>query len=179
MIRLATYNDIGAVTDIYDRILKMEEDGLYHTGWVPFVYPVRATAEAALDRNDLYVYEQEGGIVASAIINQIQLPEYEIGDWAFPASNNEVMVLHTLTVDPSHGGRGKGRAFVAFYEGFARSKGCRILRLDTNQINIVARRMYLSLGYREAGTVPCDFNGIPNVKLVLFEKEIMRPFGFA
>ena len=150
MIRLATLSDIDAVTGIYDRIHRMEQEGLVRIGWVPSVYPVRATA----------------------IINRHQLPEYGRGQWIYPASDDEVMVLHTLTVDPACKGKGIGRSFVAFYEEYARQNGCTVLRLDTNAVNSVARKMYPSLGYREAGIVPCDFNGIPNIELVIFEKEL-------
>jgi len=172
MIRLATHNDIEVVTAIYDHIHKMEAEGLVRIGWNPSVYPVRTTAEEAIQRGDLFVFEQEGIIMASAIINRTQVPVYATGQWAFPAADDEVMVLHTLTVDPACGGRGIGREFVAFYEGYALREGCPILRLDTNAVNSIARKMYPSLGYREAGVVPCDFNGIPAIQLVLFEKSL-------
>ncbi len=60
MVRKANINDIEAVTAIYDRIHKMEAEGLVRIGWNPSIYPVRATAEEALQRGDLFVYEQEG-----------------------------------------------------------------------------------------------------------------------
>ena len=44
--------------------------------------------------------------------------------------------------------------------------------MDTNAINAAARAMYAKLGYREADIVPCVFNGIPNVNLVLLEKKL-------
>ena len=102
MIRLAKHNDIEAVTAIYEHIHMMEADGLVRIGWNPSIYPVRATAEEALQRGDLFVFEQEGTIMASAIINRTQVPVYAIGQWAFPAADDEVMVLHTLTVDPMY-----------------------------------------------------------------------------
>ncbi len=34
-------------------------DGLVRIGWNPSIYPVRATAEEALQRGDLFVYGQE------------------------------------------------------------------------------------------------------------------------
>ena len=171
-IRLATQKDIETVSAIYERIHMMETDGKLRIGWVPGVYPIRATAEEALRRGDLFVYVQNGTVVASAIINQIQDPVYVTGQWSFPAADDEVMVLHTLTVDPACGGRGIGRKLVAFYEDYALSQGCPVLRLDTNVINSIACRMYPALGYHEAGIVCCDFNGIPNIQLVLFEKSL-------
>ncbi|CCX75214.1 acetyltransferase GNAT family [Dorea sp. CAG:105] len=32
--------------------------------------------------------------------------------------------------------------------------------------------MYKRFGYREADIVPCEFNGIPGVQLVLLEKRL-------
>jgi len=172
MIRPATSQDIDSVSAIYDRIHQMERDGFLHTGWLPGIYPVRSTAADALERHDLFVCEKEGRIAAAAIINQIQVPVYAEGRWSYPAPDEEVMVLHTLTVDPASVRQGTGRSFVDFYEDLARQKGCTVARLDTNAVNTVARKMYLKLGYHEAGIVPCVFNGIPDVQLVLFEKNL-------
>ena len=57
-------------------------------------------------------------------------------------------------------------------DGHGRQNGCTVLRIDTNARNLRARAMYAKLGYREAGTVPCVFNGIPDVQLVLLEKKL-------
>ena len=46
------------------------------------------------------------------------------------------------------------------------------LRLDTNEKNTAARAMYAKHGYREIGIVPTQFQGIPDVKLVLLEKHL-------
>ena len=97
---------------------------------------------------------------------------YADGNWLYPAEDREVMVLHTLTVDPDLSGRGIGRAFAQFYEDCARQAGCTVLRIDTNERNIAARHLYASLGYREADIVLCDFNRIPKIHLVLLEKKL-------
>ena len=73
---------------------------------------------------------------------------------------------------PSAGGRGVGKAFVAFYEELAKQWGLCVLRMDNNAKNLRARAMYAALGYREAGIVPCVFNGIPDVMLVHLEKTL-------
>ena len=88
------------------------------------------------------------------------------------AEDRDVFVLHTLTVDPDLSGRGIGCAVVQFYEDTARALGCTVLRMDTNEKNAAARRLYARLGYREADIVPCAFNSIPNVRLVLLEKKL-------
>ena len=49
---------------------------------------------------------------------------------------------------------------------------CRCLRMDTNEINAPARALYARLGYREADVVPCDFNGLGQIRLVCLEKRL-------
>ena len=48
----------------------------------------------------MYVCEDEGDILASAIINHQQVDVYADGDFIYEAPDNEIMVIHTLTVDP-------------------------------------------------------------------------------
>lgn len=192
--RKATSRDLRAIGDIYDRIHDHEEAGLLSTGWIRGVYPTPDTARAALDRGDLYVLVETGPaeadpeeatkpnhgghgpgketIVAAGVINQVQLPEYAEADWKVVADEDEVLVLHTLTVDPLSSGLGYGRVFVAFYEDLARNQGMKALRLDTNVLNHRARALYHSLGYREVGLVSTVFNGIDGVMLVLLEKSL-------
>ena len=130
------------------------------------------TAEAALARGDLFVQEQNGEIVGTAILNQNQVDSYAGANWRYDAPDSEVMVLHTLVIDPEAKSRGLGREFAAFYEGYALAHGCRYLRIDTNARNARARRFYQKLGYAEIGVVPCTFNGIAGVQLVLLEKRL-------
>ena len=167
MIRKALESDIPAVAAIYDKLHTEEEAGRATIGWIRGVYPTEDTARQALSRGDLFVQEDGGAIVGAAIINQTQVDAYYGGPWQYAAEDNEVMVLHTLVIDPDAAGRGFGKQFVAFYEDYAIQNGCKVLRMDTNSRNLRARAMYGRLGYREAGIVPCVFNGIAGVRLVL------------
>ncbi len=171
-IRKAVTADLDGIEQIYERIHDGEEQGLSTIGWIRGVYPTRATAAAAIERDDLFVMTEDGKVTASAVINQIQVPEYKEAHWQHAAADDEVMVLHCLTVDPQIKGKGFGRAFVAYYEDYARQHGCPALRMDTNVRNTRARRLYQMLGYEEVGIVPCVFNGIPNVQLVCLEKYL-------
>ena len=172
MIRKAVQADIPAVAAIYDKLHTEEEAGRATIGWIRGVYPTEDTARQALSRGDLFVQEDGGAIVGAAIINQTQVDAYYGGPWQYAAEDNEVMVLHTLVIDPDAAGRGFGKQFVAFYEDYAIQNGCKVLRMDTNSRNLRARAMYAKLGYREAGIVPCVFNGIAGVGLVLLEKML-------
>ena len=168
--RKAVRADLDAICMIYERSHDAEEAGLTTTGWLRGVYPVRSVAEAALDRDDMYVAETDGRVAATGVINQIQVDVYYGCDWK--AADEEVSVLHTLAVDPDARGMGVGPAFVKFWEKLAAEQGCSVLRIDTNARNKRAREMYAKLGYIETDVVPTVFNGIPGVDLVLMEKKI-------
>ena len=172
MIRKATESDIPAIAGIYGRIHDAEAAGRLTTGWLRDVYPTEATARAALAAGDLFALEDGGIIVAAARINRIQVPDYAQVNWKYAATDDEVMVLHTLTVDPLYSGRGYGRQFLDFYEAYALENGCPVLRIDTNARNAAARAMYARRGYIESGVIPTVFNGIPGVNLVCMEKRL-------
>ena len=172
MIRLATGSDISRIVEIYDATILGEEMGLTSIGWRRGIYPTEKAALDALSRGDLFVFEDHGVIAATAVINQNQADEYAECMWRYPASDCEVMVLHTLAVDPKMKGRGIGSAFIRFYEEYAKGNGCKYLRMDTNEENSPARRLYRELGFEERGSVYLRFDGIPNVYLMCYEKKL-------
>lgn len=172
MFRKATVNDIDAIAAIYAEIHTEEEAGRTTTGWQRAIYPTRKTAEDSVALGEMFVAELDGTVVAAARINREQVDVYADAPWEYDASDDEVMVLHTLVVSPTVKGRGVGSAFVAFYEKYALENGCPVLRMDTNERNTAARTLYKKLGYREAGVMPCVFNGIPGVGLVCLEKRL-------
>ncbi|WP_432628276.1 GNAT family N-acetyltransferase [Brotaphodocola sp.] len=185
LIRKARESDLAEIEKIYEKILSQEEAGKTAIGWVRGVYPTLKTAWEAWNAGELFVMEagdEKGGqatgkltggiLVAAARINQIQVLEYADAAWEYEALDDQVMVLHTLVVDPDCAGKGYGSEFVAFYEKYAGEHGCPYLRMDTNAKNQTARRLYHRLGYREVGIVPCVFNGISGVQLVCLEKRL-------
>lgn len=172
IFRKAVIGDIDAIEKIYSDTHTLEESGKVTIGWVREIYPTRETAVAALDRGDLFVGVDDEKIVGTAVINQVQVKEYYDGNWEFPADDSEVMVLHALVISPDEAGRGLGKAFVAFYEEYALLHGCHYLRMDTNEKNVRARALYKKLGFSERGNIPCTFNGIHGVQLILLEKKI-------
>ena len=172
MFRQATLGDLDQVAAIYDRIHTEEEAGRATIGWIRGVYPTRQSALESIQAGDMFVAEEGGRIVATAKINQAQVPVYADAAWTQDAPPDQVMVLHTLVVDPQVKGKGYGSRFVAFYEDYARAHGCPYLRMDTNERNASARALYHKLGYQEVSIVPCNFNGIPGVQLVCLEKTL-------
>ena len=117
MIRKAVKDDVSSIVRIYDAILDREEEAEEKLiGWVRGIYPTEQTAEDALRKGTLFVYEENGEIVAAAKIDQEQVCEYADCHWEFDAPDNEIMVMHTLVVDPQCSKKGYGKSFLDFYE---------------------------------------------------------------
>lgn len=173
-IRRAVKADLDGIAEIYEHIHTEEESGRVCIGWIRGVYPERQTAEAALDRGDLFVEELDGRLAGTAILNQLQVDTYRDAPWQYNVPDDQIMVMHTLVIDPYAPKCGLGRAFAAYYENYALENGCLYLRIDTNAKNINARRFYEKLDYREIGILPCTFNGIKEVNLVLLEKSLQK-----
>ena len=162
--------DVAAAAAIYEEIHTEEEAGRTTIGWVRGVYPTIEDARSSCEKGELFVMLEGGEVIASARINREQVDVYADAKWSVDAPEDEVMVLHTLTVSPRCARKGYGAKFVQFYEIYALQNGCRYLRIDTNERNETARKMYAKLGYTEVGTVPCVFNNIRGVNLVCLEK---------
>lgn len=174
MIRLATERDIESITKIYDEIHTQEEAGILTIGWIRGVYPTRETVVEAVRLEEMYVCEDKQGVVAAAKINKKQEVGYRKVNWEIKAETEKVLVIHTLVVRPASSGKGYAKSFIDFYNEMAKKKGCTVLRLDTNEKNLRARRMYGALGFKESGIISCTFNGIEGVKLVCLERKVLR-----
>lgn len=173
IIRKAMAADVEAVAAIYDKIHALEAAGVVSIGWNPKVYPVRDTAEKALEEGSLFVMTLGDRVVASAIINREQPSAYSSVDWSSPTPDDRVGVLHTLVVDPDYGKQGLGKIFVFFLESYCKDQGCEVARLDTQVKNTRPFNMYPKLGYRLAGISETEFRSLPaKVSLAMFEKKL-------
>lgn len=174
VIRRAIPADLAAVIALYAKIHDANEAGRLVTGWIRDVYPASATADAALASDSLFVLEDEGIIKGAAIIDRNQHESYINGNWQNDIEPEQVMVIHTLVIDPDSAGAGLGKAFLRYYAEFALASGCPCLRLDTNAINSAARSFYRKIGFNEAGIVKAQFNSLGEISLVLLEAEADR-----
>ena len=75
IIRKASAKDVDAVEIIYEEVHKDNENNNNYCNWDAKVYPLRADAERAEAAGTLYVYEEDGKVLAAAIFNHIQPPE--------------------------------------------------------------------------------------------------------
>ena len=152
MIRKATPQDISAIATLYDKAIDYEDMHVKYTSWQKGIYPTEHTAELAQNNGSLFVCEQNDRIVASVILDAHQPPEYRNIDWQVSATSQQVLVIHTLCVDPELAGSGIGSALIDFAKQLAKECNYLSIRLNTSVRNALAIHLYQKNGFEFIAT---------------------------
>lgn len=84
----------------YSRIHEDLSQTINYPRWPRGIYPTEESAQEAMDKKELYVLKENQIIIGSVILNHDQDLGYENVDWQVAAKEDEVMVVHTLAIDP-------------------------------------------------------------------------------
>ena len=159
MIRKATQADVDAVALLYDEAIDYEDTHVKYTSWQKGIYPTADTARLGLKKDSLYVFEENGNVLASVILDNRQPPEYKNIGWNVVANPQEILVIHTLCVSPKCMGSGIGSAIIDFAKAFAKESGCLALRLNTTATNSHALHLYEKNGFSVVASHKILLNG--------------------
>jgi predicted N-acetyltransferase YhbS len=157
--RLAVDNDIDEVLSlIHDLSRWLKSKGIHQ--WSDS-FP-RKTLELELLRRELFVLDDEKGIIASVALSM------EAGELWDDISENAVH-LHRLAVARTRAGEKLGEAVMTWAEAEVKRKGINLLRLVCDESNPFLPAYYKNLGYKSKGTKIYE----PwKMKFVRFEKEL-------
>lgn len=172
MIRKARENDLKKVEAGYTNLLTYEKEHINNSNWVLGLYPTIKTAEKAFSEDTLYVFEEDGIVLGSMILNQIQPEDYKYIKWEYEADEKEVLVVHTLCIIPSSARKGCGRKMMDFALNKGKEIGCIAVRLETYAGNEPAKALYKSMGFRFAGEGSVMLAGVIPEEQVFFEKKL-------
>lgn len=159
IIRKATQDDVVKVAAGYAELAEHEKNTISYTNWQFDYYPTVNTAQESFKKGTLFVLEDCGEVCASMILNHVQPCEHHKIKWKYNADDAQILVIHTLCVNPSKTSRGYATAMVNFAHEFAKQTECKVIRLDTYVGNTPAQSLYKKLGYEYAGTEHVFFEG--------------------
>lgn len=160
MLRQATDADLDQVEEGYRKHFLHEKEHGAFTVFQEGVYPTREDAENALSKGALYVYDEDGKILGSIIVDKDQPDEYEKIGWPSHAPAEKAMVIHLVMVCPDAAGKGIGSSLVKYAMERARQHSCEAVRLDTGAQNIPAASLYKKLGFQLAETGTMKVGGL-------------------
>ena len=157
----------------YDALIDGMQEAEYPLRWVKGVYPCLADLEAAIAECSLYLAESSGRVVGAFILNHKQGEGYAAVDWAYPAAEDRVAVLHLLATAPDLQGRGIGGRLLAAARDLAAAKGDRVMRLDTLTWNVPGQKLYERFGFRWAGDVELDYATTGKIPFRMYEIRVI------
>lgn len=171
MIRKAILKDVNSIEDTYNEHFQYELNHTAFTVFKKWVYPTKDDAERAIYAGALFVYEENGTIVGSIIIDKVQPIEYATIPWKEKLSEDEVMVIHLLMVRPSMSGKGIASSLIKFATELAQKNSCRALRLDTGSQNIPALSLYQKNGFEIIASASKKVGDVIAHKTIFFSKR--------
>lgn len=145
--RKSTPDDIEEICNIvHNAVIVMEHHNIFQ--WDD-LYPTKEDFKEDIDKGQLYIGLVNGQIAVLYTLNQEYDKEYENGMWKY--REEPFYIVHRLCVNPTFQNRGIAKSTLLHIEMQLRAIGIHVIRLDVFHNNPFAIRLYISLGYSEAG----------------------------
>lgn len=173
--KLATMDDLKSISAIYEHIHEAFMTTINYPKWPKGLYPTEESAYEAIDNQEMYIYKINGMVVGSVILNHQQDSGYENAQWQIQARDEQVLVIHTLAIDPLYQHKGYASQMLKWIKKQAILKGCLALRLDITENNLPARYLYQKNGFYFTGITSLhrEESGIRYSEM--FEYNIQKP----
>ena len=143
----ATAADIPAVCEFYRRVIAaMLAGGLDMWHWGE--YPSEEILTRDIRKGDLYLYREEGRVLACVAVNQEAEDDYAGLPWQ---EEGKVGLFHRLAVTPECQGRHLAEGVMEGVKDVLRAQGCTVLRGDVYGGNPRALRLYQRIGMNFIG----------------------------
>ena len=128
--------------------IAMEANGVYQ--WTT-EYPSRKAFENDIERDELYVLQNDNEIVGCIVVSLFIDEDYKSVKWLTENANN--YYIHRLAVHPNYQGKGFAQRLMDFGENFARENNAVSVRLDTFSQNKRNQKFYEQRGYTKLGNI--------------------------
>jgi GNAT superfamily N-acetyltransferase len=110
---------------------------------------------------------REAATLVGAAVVMHDAPDIQMLD-----GRSDLTLLWDLRVSPAYRGRGIGAALFRGAEAYARERGCRQLKVETQNINVPACRFYARMGCRLGGLQRFAYRLFPDETQLLWYLEL-------
>lgn len=158
VMNVCSEQDIVAVGEFYDDVVKHLCENINYPKWVYKVYPSEDSVREMTEAECQFMCIDNQKVVGAFVLNDDPQGKYENAVWSRQLSEGEYMVCHTLATEPQMRGKGIGRQIVEYCIDYAKSHGFKAIRLDVVPDNIPAKKLYEKCGFRYVGDVDLERN---------------------
>lgn len=149
MIKKAGIHQLSEIKSLTEACARaMCENGIYQ--WNEH-YPSLERLRKDIEKEELYVYEQDEKISGIIVITEDMDEEYIPIRWL--SRTNANIYIHRLATHPQVWGQGYAQKMMDFAEDHARQRNFESVRLDTFSQNKRNQRFYESRGYQRLGNI--------------------------
>ena len=149
MIKKAGIHQLSEIKSLTEACARaMCEIGIYQ--WNEH-YPSLKRLRKDIEKEELYVYEQDETISGIIVITEDMDEEYIPIPWLSRTNSN--IYIHRLATHPQVWGQGYAQKMMDFAEDHARQRNFESVRLDTFSQNKRNQRFYESRGYQRLGNI--------------------------
>lgn len=167
IFRKASLEDIESIGEI----IEMARKSLYDDGidqWQK-TNPNEDIIREQIGKDDAYVFEKNGKVLAYAYVFDGVDPSYTIHEDKF--KSDSYFVIHTLMVDNGGSVSKLGTKFMEALIDFTQKSGKKAIRIDTHEDNFRMRGLLHKFSFEEIGIVQIDEDGIPKDR-ICYEKVL-------
>ena len=148
-VRLATKKDLKKIDLLFEKIDdKLLENKILQ--WDEY-YPREKYFEFCVTKEEVYILEDNGIIIGTAILNEEIFDEWQNIKWKYPT--RKPLVIHSFAIEPAFQGKGYEKALYDFCEEFAIKKGCETIRLDILPENPQSIYFWELRGFEKSGEI--------------------------
>ena len=149
MIRKATQDDIDVILKLTNACAEfMISKSIFQ--WNE-AYPSKVAFEKDINREELYVLDNNNTIIGCVVISTLIDEEYKLVNWLTPNRNN--IYIHRLAVHPIFQKQGFAQQLMTFAEEFSKNRKYDSIRLDTFSKNKGNQQFYEQRGYQRLETI--------------------------
>ncbi|MDO4467133.1 MAG: GNAT family N-acetyltransferase [Bacillota bacterium] len=156
----------NAYMDICEQTKHMKEYGK----WVYGLHPSDDLIQSYIEKEAMYMLKEQEEIIGLVAITQSQEDSYHGIQWRVLAKDEEVAVIHLLSICPSY--QGKGMSKICMEKVFDLVKEKKAIRLDALSCNTIAHQLYRSLGFVYCGKQNLYASNTGWIDFFFFEKEL-------
>lgn len=146
-IRPARAEEAEKITEFYYDVIDLLHERGTGVKWEKDVYPTRNDLRNAVKNGEMHIGISDKRIVCAFRMTG-NVESYKGLPWPTEASEEEIRVLHLLTVHPDLKGMGFAKKMVAYAADLSRKEGCKVIRLDVLKGNTAAEKLYLKCGFQ-------------------------------
>lgn len=169
MFRQATTKDTEKIIEFYDYAIEENNKAEINLRWKKDVHPSHKFLCSSIENGELFLWEENGVILAACVMNNLCNESYDKIDWGIKANKEDLAIIHVLAVAPRSFRKGIGEKFLTAFINYAKSTTIKAIRLDVFKVNVPAIKLYEKVGFKCMGETVMFVPNIGEEEFCLFE----------